>query len=410
MRSVARGDILDAMPPRRCPLPMLIAIVVALVLAVRAQAAPAHIVVDAETGSVLQESSATHRWHPASLTKLMTVFLALEAIAAGRLSLDEPLAISAAAAGQSEFKLGLQAGRTIRTREAIVAVLQRSANDAAAVLAERVAGSEAAFALLMTARARDLGMSATQFRNATGLPDPLQITTARDMAILIRALVDAFPQHADLFTAPVLHYDGRSWPSLNGLLTSYPGTEAVKTGFTCDSGYNIAASAKRGGRRLITVVLGGKSKGERNALAAKLLSSGFAAPASARRTLADLRDAANAPPHVLPPGECVASRGAPSSSGGGGSEWALLLGTFATQADARSAIAAAKANLPSGARAGVEIVTPREREGARAWTAALGPLSRAQATGACKQLWESDLFCRPLPRALLASEKVRRRS
>lgn len=373
--------------------------------------APAHIVVDGETGSVLQESAATHRWHPASLTKLMTVFLALEAVASGELSLNESLPISTSAAGQSEFKLGLQAGKTIRTREALVAVLQRSANDAAAVLAERVAGNEAAFAAKMTAKARDLGMNGTQFRNATGLPDPNQITTARDMAILVRALLDVFPQHADLFTAPVLHYEGRSWPTLNGLLTSYPGAEAVKTGFTCDSGYNIVASAKRGGRRLIAVVLGGKSKGERNALAAKLLSASFAAPGSGSRTVADLSEAVETPPHILPPSECVASRGGPSGGGGGsGPDWALLLGTFGSAAEARAAIATAKSHLPNGAPQGAALVAPRSREGVQAWTAAIGGLSRPAASGACKQLWESDVFCRPLLRSQLANEKVRRRS
>jgi D-alanyl-D-alanine carboxypeptidase len=344
----------------------------------------------------------------------MTIYLVLDALAEGRLSMNEAVPISAHAAGVSEFKLGLRAGNTIKLREAILAVLQRSANDAAVVLAERVAGTEAAFAEQMTARARALGMTGTQFRNATGLPDGAQITTARDMAVLIRSLLDRFPQHADLFATPAFTYDGQSWPTINGLLTSYPGAEAVKTGFTCDSGYNIVASAKRGGRRVIAVVLGGHSKGERNALAARLLSAGFASSATPALSIADLAQPVNTPPHVLPASECVASRGDSSTTGatglGGGSDWAMLLGTFASPSEANAAIASARGRLAPGARAARPLVAPRAREGAQGFTAALSGLSRPQASAACKQLWESDVFCRPLLRSQLASEKTRRRT
>ncbi len=372
-----------------------------------AVAAPASLVMDARSGAVLQESEGAHRWHPASLTKLMTVFLALEAVEEGRLSLGETLVVSPSAAAVSEFKLGLRSGASIRAREAILAVLQRSANDAAVVLAERLAGNEAAFAARMTAKARALGMSGTRFRNATGLPDAEQVTTARDMALLARATLERFPQHADLFTAPGLSYGGRSWPTINALLTSYPGAEAVKTGFTCGSGYNVVASARRGGRRLIAVVLGAKTGAERNALAARLLSAGFASQATSSRSIADLAQPVSTPPLVLGPGECVASRGSRASSGSAAG-WAMLLGTFASQPQAQQAIDAARAQIASRMRGGRALVTPREREGARGWTAAIGGLSRPEASAACKQLWEEDVFCRPLLRTQLASEKVRR--
>ena len=375
-----------------------------------AEVAPAHIVVDAQTGAVLQEASASHRWHPASLTKLMTIYLALEAVADGRLSLGDVLPISTSAAGQSEFKLGLRAGKTIRAREAILAVLQRSANDAAVVLAERVAGSEAAFAAQMTAKAKTLSMTGTQFQNATGLPNPAQITTARDMAVLARAILDRFPQHADLFAAPGVSYDGQSWPTINGLLTSYPGAEVEKTGFTCDSGYNIVVSARRGTRRIIAVVLGGHSRLERNALAARLLSAGFASSAPASLSVADLAEAVATAPHVLPAGECVASRSGPGEPGGngGGSGWAMLLGTFASAPQARAAIQSATGRLAAATRSGSPLVATRAREDAQGFTAAIAGLSRPQASAACKQLWESDVFCRPMLRSQLASEKVRR--
>ena len=402
------------MPPplRRLRLLALVALC-ASPMPARAAIAPAHIVVDASTGAVLAEASAAHRWHPASLTKLMTVYLALEAVADGRVSLAESLPISASAAGQSEFKLGLQAGRTIRAREAILAVLQRSANDAAVVLAERVAGSEASFAALMTQKARALGMTGTQFRNATGLPDAEQITTARDMAVLARSILDRFPQHADLFAAPGVSYDGQSWPTINGLLTSYPGAEAVKTGFTCDSGYNIVASARRGGRRVIAVVLGGHSRGERNALAARLLSSGFASAETSARSVADYANAVDAPPRVLPASECAASRGGPGlpvEPAASASGWAMLLGTFPSAPQARAAIDAATERLAKSPRSGSPLVAPRAREGAQGFTAAISGLSRGEASAACKHLWERDVFCRPLLRSQLASEKVRRRA
>lgn len=407
--------MLDAMnPPRLGSLCLALALVAAAPAAPaavpRVPVPPAHIVVDAENGQVLAQESATHRWRPASLTKVMTAFLALEAVAEGRLRLDEVLPVSAHAAAQPGSRLGLEAGKSIRAREAILAVLQRSGNDAAVVLAERLAGNEPAFAERMTAKAAALGMSGTQFRNATGLPDSGQVTTARDMALLLRALLDVFPQHADLFAAPGLTYDGRSYPTINGLLTSYPGAEAVKTGFTCDSGYNIVASARRGGKRVIAVVLGGRSKGERNALAAKLLSSGFASKGASKHSLGDLAQAVDAPPSVLPTSECALSRGGPAAPGGAGAEWAMLLGTFPTQAEAHGAVESARGRLGGGKRNGNVLVAPRAREGARAWTAAIGGLTRPQASSACKQLWENDVFCRPLQRSQLASEKVRRRS
>ncbi len=397
------------MPLRRRITAALLLAVGLAPLAARVEAAPAHIVVDGDTGAVLQEAAAAHRWHPASLTKLMTVYLALEAVEAGRLSLGEPLPISPAAAGQSEFKLGLRAGKTIRTREAILAVLQRSANDAAVVLAERVAGSEAVFAGQMTAKAVSLGMAGTRFRNATGLPDAAQVTTARDMAVLARAMLDRFPQHADLFAAPAVTYDGQSWPTINGLLTSYPGAEAVKTGFTCDSGYNVVASARRGARRIIAVVLGGQSRGERNALAARLLSAGFASRPSGSRSVSDLSEAVASPPHVLPADVCTASRGAPAA-GGAGERWVMLLGTFASREKARAAIDSASGRLAPAARRGSPLVAERNRDDARGFTAAISGLSRPEASSACKQLWEKDVFCRPLLQRQLSSEKARRRT
>ena len=187
------------------------------------------IVVDADTGSVLHAEAVNRRWAPASLTKLMTLYLAFEAMEAGMLSGDEPLTVSKAAAGQPPTRLGLRAGETLSAADAITAVATASANDIAVVLAERLAGSEAAFAALMTQTAQRLGMSRTAFVNASGLPAAGQYTTARDMAILATALIDRFPQRYDVFANRAFRHAGRAHATGNGLLASYRGADGLKT-------------------------------------------------------------------------------------------------------------------------------------------------------------------------------------
>jgi D-alanyl-D-alanine carboxypeptidase len=239
--------------------------------------APQHsaIIVDAETGTVLIAVEPNHRWHPASLTKMMTLYLVFEEIEAKRLDLQEPLAVSEQAAAQPATELGAGAGDLLSVEQAIVAVIVRSANDAAVALAERIAGTEAAFAARMTDRAGALGMTRTVFRNASGLPDPDQVTTARDMVLLARGLLRDFPQHYHYFAAGSFAFKGVTLPTVNGILARYPGSDGIKTGFTCDSGYNLVASATRNDRRLIGVLLGAKSLGARSAEMVKLLDAGF---------------------------------------------------------------------------------------------------------------------------------------
>src|SRR5215813_14940008 len=236
----------------------------------------AAIVVDAESGTVLESVSATARWYPASLTKVMTVYLAFDEIAAGRMTLDEQLTVSDHAAAQPATELGLGAGQKITVKDTILAIILRSANDAAVALAERIGGSEEAFAARMTAKARELGMSRTVFRNASGLPDPQQVTTARDMAVLASALLENYPQYYHFFSTTSFIYAGQTFGTINGILSRYSGADGIKTGFTCGSGYNLVASAKRNGRRLIGVLLGGHTNFERHSEMSKLLDEGFA--------------------------------------------------------------------------------------------------------------------------------------
>ena len=236
----------------------------------------AAVVVDAETGEVLFSRRGDSLRYPASITKVMTLYLTFEALSTGRISLEDRVVISARAAAQSPTKLGLPVGSSLSVSEAMQALAVKSANDISVALAETLSGgSERRFAAMMTLRARELGMVNTHFVNASGLPDSRQVSTARDLAILSRAVLRDFPQHYSLFSQPSFTFQGRKMNNHNGLLWRMPGTDGLKTGFTSASGYNLAASAVRGNRRLIAVVLGGPSNARRNAKMESLLLTGF---------------------------------------------------------------------------------------------------------------------------------------
>lgn len=235
----------------------------------------AAIVVDAATGEVLFARHADSRRYPASITKVMTLYLTFEALSEGRVKLDDVLTVSARAASQPPSKLGLGAGQTITLEDAMKATAIRSANDMAVLIAEHVGGSEARFAAMMTLKARDLGMTDTRYVNANGLPDSRQITTARDLAVLSRAVMRDYPQYYRFFGLHDWTYNGRSYRNTNGLLLNAYGYDGLKTGYTNASGYNLAASAVRDGQRLITIVLGGRTTASRNAHVAELMDVGF---------------------------------------------------------------------------------------------------------------------------------------
>lgn len=230
----------------------------------------AAIVVDARSGRVLHEDKPDALRHPASLAKMMTLYILFQEVESGRLSPDTPLPVSANAASQPPSRLGLDAGETIAVRDAASALAVRSANDVAIVVAEAIAGSEEAFAHRMTATARQLGMRRTIFRNASGLPDDAQVTTARDMVQLARALQTHFPQHYPLFAQQSFTYAGREHGSTNRLLRTLPGMDGIKTGYIRASGYNLAASIRRGNRHILVIVFGGPSGKARNAHVAAL--------------------------------------------------------------------------------------------------------------------------------------------
>jgi D-alanyl-D-alanine carboxypeptidase (penicillin-binding protein 5/6) len=235
----------------------------------------AAIVVDAESGEVLFARHADSRRYPASITKVMTLYLAFEALAEGRIKLDDVITVSPRAASQPPSKLGLAAGQTITVDDAMRATAVRSANDMAMALAEHIGGSQDRFAAQMTLKARELGMTQTRYVNPNGLPDARQLTSARDLAILARAVMRDYPQYYSYFGQQDWAYNGRDYRNTNGLLRTDSGYDGMKTGYTNASGYNLAASAVRDGRRIITIVLGGRTTASRNAHVAALMDTGF---------------------------------------------------------------------------------------------------------------------------------------
>jgi D-alanyl-D-alanine carboxypeptidase len=245
-----------------------------MILAATAHAGPA-LVFDAKDGRVLFALDQDHVWHPASLTKVMTAFMTFEAIKSGKLTPETRLTASELAHKVDPSKIGLPVGATITVELALQALIVKSANDAAIMLAEGMSGSIEAFAADMNATAKRLGMTQTNFVNPHGLPAPEQVTTARDLAKLTAAVMREYSQYAPLWIAADMRIGKRRLRSHNGLLRTYDGADGFKTGFICDSGYNVIASASREGRRLVAIVLGEPSGAARTIRAAGLLEHGF---------------------------------------------------------------------------------------------------------------------------------------
>src|SRR4051794_13243698 len=232
----------------------------------------ASIIVDGNSGSVLQATSPDGIRHPASLTKIMTLYLLFERLESGKLKLETEMPVSQHAADQDPTKLNLRAGQTIRVEDAIKGLVTRSANDAAVVIAEAIGGDEDDFAQMMTRKARSLGMSRTVYRNANGLPNDEQVTTARDQATLGRAIQERFPRYYRYFATATFNWRGQSIRNHNHLLGNVEGVDGIKTGYTRASGFNLVTSMRRGNRHLIGVVLGGRSGGSRDAIMRNLLA------------------------------------------------------------------------------------------------------------------------------------------
>lgn len=247
--------------------------VVMNVFAAHAYAGYAHFVVDMNTGKVLSSENADVINHPASLTKMMTLYLTFEALHDGRLSWDQPVIMTKNGANTIPTKLGVPAGKTFTVREAVLGMIVKSANDAAEAMGDQLAGSEAKFGDVMTRKARQLGMSRTTFRNGSGLPDGRQVTTARDMATLAIALMRDYPKEYALFAERSFMFRGRKITGHNNLMYRYKGMDGIKTGYTNASGFNLVSAVNDNGRHVVGVVLGGKTARSRDARMASLLDA-----------------------------------------------------------------------------------------------------------------------------------------
>ncbi len=349
------------------------------------------IVVDANTGKVLESVNADAMRYPASLTKLMTLYMTFEALRDRRITLEQNVPVSAHAASASPTKLGLVPGTRITVEQAILGLVTKSANDAAAALGEMLGGSEDRFAQMMTLRARGLGMSRTTFMNASGLPDAEQLTTARDLAVLARHLLSDFPGYYRYFSAPQFVWQRRTIYNHDHLLRTYPGADGMKTGFTDASGYNLVTSAVRGGVRLVGVVLGAASNGERDQHMINLLDQSYAQldipneRGVMRVASHAIINAAQAAPSDRAPVEAAPlNRGRVSNI-----VWGIQAGTYPTEKSARTAAASAR-RLADGGDIRVEPTTVKHKP---AWRAQVMGLTQADAQSACTALIRHKTPC-----------------
>jgi D-alanyl-D-alanine carboxypeptidase len=391
----------------------------------------AYLILDATSGRELVADRADELRHPASLTKLMTIYLTFSALDSGRLSLGDALPVSINALNAPPTKIGLPPGGTVNARDATMALVTRSANDAAIVLAEALGGDEATFAQLMTQKARQLGMTSTVYRNASGLPNREQVTTARDLARLAFALMRDFPHYYAVFSVQSYPYRGRILENHNRMLLSYEGADGLKTGYTVASGFNLVMSAMRDNRRLIGVVMGGDSAGQRDRMMADLMDYGFATalsmrlspwtsirkPASARYTATNFDPSLIIPestprlatpalsPASPPPMQTVSTDQrvagpavpAPAAAVPGGpsiGSWVIQVGSFSDSQGAQLALERASSTLPDSMRAAAAATIDEVQMANKTFhRARLTNLSQGQAVDGCKQLEKRKIYC-----------------
>lgn len=404
----------------------------------RAQAAKyAAIVIEETSGRVLFARNADKARYPASLTKIMTLYLLFEELESGRLSMSTRLPVSRVAASRSPSKLHLRPGQSISVKDAIFALITKSANDVATVVAEKLSGTEREFGKRMTRKARALGMTRTTFRNASGLPNRQQRSTARDMARLAIAVRRDFPQYFDFFSTTSFRWKGQRFNNHNKLLTKYSGTDGIKTGYINASGFNLVATVERAGVRLIGVVFGGRSGRTRDAHMVEILDKSFkrVKPADIRAQLTPVRSGAVAalpktlpvPPPVpgalpvAPPprrvrhgsidvalaGESAYLEGPPPrpdmTLAAGPTQWSVQIGSFAKRVNAHKAAAQARRATDGVLASTPARLTMVTRGSIPLWRVRFHNLDETQARSACAALFAKGRPC-------MAIEEGRRRS
>ena len=360
-----------------------------MVIAEPASAGYASIIINAENGQTLLATNADTRNYPASLAKMMTLFMVFETLNTGKWTLDTELKVSARAARQPASRLGLKRGEIITVKNAILALVTKSANDVATVVAENIAGSERNFALIMTSMARQLDMTRTTFRNGSGLPHRGQMSTARDMAKLARALLLRHRQYYHFFSTRTFRYAGRIYKNHNKLLANYKGADGIKTGYIRASGYNLVASVKRGRTRLIGVVFGGRNSRQRNRIMTKLLNKAFKITDRSINTAVATSTSA--------PRKKPVSSDARSKNTTARSAWGVQVGAYKNYSQAyrsaQSAVKIAKRYLGSGT---IKVIPLKTRRGKTLYRARIHGLTKKKAYGTCRELERKSRDCMEL--------------
>ncbi len=403
-----------------------------IALVAPAEAKYASMVVDADTGEVLHAVNADNRNYPASLTKMMTLYLLFDALDRGEVKLTDLIPVSAHAAVQAPSKLGLRPGQTIVVEDAILGLCTKSANDAAVAVGEFLGGSESAFAEIMTRKARELGMRQTVFRNASGLPNLSQFSSARDMATLARALMHNHARQYHYFSTQKFTYNGETMRNHNHLMEWYDGVDGIKTGYIGASGFNLVASVKRDGRRLIGVVFGGQSAAARDRHMAQLLDAAFArGPGSAGVEIADMPEQKDEDEAPVPsagkakskvavdqtdyhavmkamasgqaghlsaatkPVKAARAKAVVEDDASGDADednWGIQVGAYAQQAKAKAAAADARQKLGKLVADG-EVSIARSKGRHAPYRARLIGLPQDTAREACRRLGKSHISC-----------------
>ena len=374
----------------------------------------ASIVVNETTGNVMYSRNADAKLFPASLTKVMTLYLLFEALDSGQVTLDTKMKVSRVAAGRSPSKLGLRAGSHLKVRDALLSLVTKSANDAATVIAEHLASTEREFAKKMTRKAHALGMPNTTFKNASGLPHSQQKSTARDMARLAIAIRKDFPQYFHYFNTRHFSYKGKKYGNHNRLLSAYAGTDGIKTGYIKASGFNLIATVKRNGTRLVGVVFGGRTGASRNAHMIKLLDKQFARvprftvpktqqvkhrflPVPKRRPTTALAALQAPPPRPIIETDLPTLDDPPIIAAESKTAWRIQVGSFQIRAEAHLTARDARLAAQSALTLQPAVLRPVNFGSAQFWQVQFTGFDEDKARQACVDLLQSGLPCIALP-------------
>ena len=388
-----------------CAAVLVLAMTLLLTSAKPGEAGYASIILDADTGEVLRSRNADTRNYPASLTKMMTLYMLFAELDSGRMQLSDKLSVSKRAAGQPASKLGLKRGSSITVKQAIMALATKSANDVATVVAEAIGGTEWEFAAAMTMRARALGMKRTRFRNASGLPNRKQLSSARDMGVLAMAILRDFPHYYEYFSTRSFSYGGTTHRTHNNLLNRYPGMDGMKTGYIRASGFNLVASAVRDGRRVIAVVFGGRTAKSRDQHMVKLLDLAFERMAQRDKRLGMKQFAAlnsrRIPLPMFKPDprkQITSALFLPTPPRPVAGQWAIQIGAYRSISAAEKALRVVSTRLPDLLANASAALTPIEMtRGDILYRARFLGLHKVEAKKACISLKAVTMPCAVMP-------------